>query len=364
MSIVVTSAIEFRAAMAEAYREQSGFEPHEASDLGLRLSVLAAELEKVSVDVRQAGLNAFPQTATGQALDRLAQVRGLSRRPALAAGGQLRFSRTTPATVEIQIPAGTVCAGPGGLRFATTFAGAIGQGESETVIPAAAQEPGTAGNVAAFAVSAIISPLAGVSAVSNPLPFVGGAEQEDDEDLRARLFENMADPPGAFNAAFYRQGALSYPGVGSVQVLPMARGVGSVDVYIAALPGFDSARLAEALGGVFAQAREIGTSVRVAPAEDRPVDLACVVRVERGHTPAQVLEACRAALARVMAGQQVGQGLTLARLQSALIEIPGVENIRLVAPAADIPAQEGQLLVAGELEVAQGVLGMPEVSAR
>lgn len=350
--------------MAAAYREKSGFAPQDASDLGLRLSVLAAQLEKVSRAVERAGLDAFPQSASGRALDLLAQARGFARRPALAAGGELRFSRVMPAAVEIPIPAGTLCAGPGGLRFATTLAGALAQGESEVSLPAAAVEPGISGNIPAFAVSAVISPLPGVSAVGNPLPFAGGAEREDDESLRARLLEQMADPPGAFNLAFYRHGALNFPGVGSAQVLPMARGVGSVDVYISALPGFDPVALAEQLGSVFAQAREIGTSVLVRPAEQRPVALASVVRVARGHAHTQVLEDCRAALVRLMAAQQVGQGLTLARVQGALIATMGVENIRTVAPAADIAAQEGQLLVAGEIDIAQGVLGMPEVSAR
>jgi len=350
--------------MAAAYREKSGFAPQDASDLGLRLSVLATQLEAVSGAVERAGLDAFPQTAKGRALDLLVQARGFGRRPALAAGGELRFSRVSPAAVDIPIPAGVVCVGPGGLRFVTTLAATLSQGESEVDVPAAAVEPGGSGNIPALAVSVIVSPLPGVSAVSNPLPFVGGTEQEDNEGLRSRLLEHMADPPGTFNLAFYRHGALSFPGVASVQVLPMARGIGTVDVFIAALPGFDPVRLAQDIESVFAQAREIGTSVQVRAAEQRSVPLACVVRVARGHAHAQVLEDCRAALTREMARQQVGQGLTLARLQSALIAAPGVENIRLVAPAADIPAQEGQLLVAGELEVTQGVLGMPEVSAR
>jgi len=200
--------------------------------------------------------------------------------------------------------------------------------------------------------------------VDNPQPFVGGTDQEGDECLRERLTQHMADPPGAFNVAFYRHGAGSFPGVGSVQVLPMARGIGTVDVYIAALPGFDAERIAGDLEGVFAQAREIGTSVKVSPAAQRNVQIACVIRVSRGHMPTQVLEDCRAALLHLMVAQEVGQGLTLARLQSAVIGTPGVENVRLVAPAADIPAQEGQLLVAGEVEVTQGALGMPEVSPR
>ena len=358
------NAVDFRAAMTDAYHEKSGFVPQDASDLGLRMSVLAHQLETLAKAVAAAGQNVFPQTAAGEALDLLAEARGITRRPALPAGGRLRFSRSTPADEDIAIPAGTLCAGAGAARFATTQDAVMAGGESSVTVPAAAVQPGPEGNIPALAVRVIISPVAGIAAVGNPSPFAGGSPRECDEHLRERLLRRMADPPSSFNAAFYRETALVFPGAGSVQVLPMRRGAGTVDVFVSALPGYRAQEVAGRLQAAFSSAREIGTDVNVAGADILPVELACVVRAARGWDVPALLDACRAAIAGVMAAQQVGQGLPVARLHSALMGVEGIENIRLVAPAADIPAREGQLLAAGEIEVAAGVLGMPEVNAR
>jgi len=360
----VMKAASFRAAMAQAYREKSGFTPEEASDLGLRMSVFAQELENLAEAIARAKADAFPQTATGGALDLLAQARGLSRRPPQPSGGTLLFSRTTPATEDIVIPAGTLCAGPGGLRFSTSRNAALAQGKSEVLVPAAAYLPGEDGNVPALSVRVMITPVAGIASVSNPAPFAGGIDREDDDALRARLLSHMADPPSSFNAAFYRQSALAFPGVRSVQVLPMNRGVGTVDVFISVLPGYDPAAVAESLGIVFAQAREVGADVKVLPAETRDTEVTCIVRSARGHSSTQVLDACRRALAELTASLQVGQGLPTSRLSAALMGIAGVENIRIINPGADIAAVQGQVIAAGEIEVVEGSVGMPEVSAR
>ena len=358
------NAAAFRAAMVAAYEEKSGFAPADASDLGLRLSVLAAQLESLDSALAVAEDGAFPQTASGKSLDLLAQGRGLERRAALPAGGHLRFARTTPATEDIPVPAGTLCAGAGALRFKTTQDATLEQGETEVLVPAVALQAGPEGNVPAGAVRVLLSSLPGVVSVGNPAPFAGGAQQECDERLRERLLTFMADPPGSFNAAFYRETALWFEGVASVQVLPMHRGTGTVDVIISALPGFDAGVLAEQLQAKLSQSREIGTDVLVEAADIQPVELACIVRVARGHDAVQVLAACERALGGVMATLQVGQGLPVAKLGAALISLHGVENARLIAPGADVPALPGRLLVAGGIQAVAGTQGMAEVSAQ
>jgi len=362
MSSAVSAAV-FREAMVTAYREKSGFIPEDASDLGLRLSVLARQLENLSEAVGTAERNAFPQTAVGGALEFLAGARNLIRRPALAAGGELRFSRFGPTGEDVVIPAGTICAGPGEVRFQIAAEAVLPASETSVLVPAVATVPGQAGNVPALSVRVIISGLAGISSVTNPAPFAGGVDEEDDESLRGRLLSHMSDPPGSFNAAFYRQAALGFPGVASAQVLPMRRGIGTVDVFISALPGQNASALADGLRGVLSQAREIGVDVDVFPAVPRPIELVCIVRTARGFSSPKVLDACRGALAGVIASLSVGHGLAVARLKAALMGVEGVENVRLISPANDIEAQEGQILAISEIEVVEGTLDMPEVSA-
>ena len=358
-----TKAEVFYKAMEDRYRELSGFVPQGASDLGIRLRVLAGELEALSAQIQTAGAGAFPQTAKGEALDLLAEARGLSRRPAGLAGGWLRFGRSTPAPADIAIPAGTLAGGPGGLHYRTTEGATLKGGETEVRVPAGALSPGEAGNAPAGSVGVMISALPGISTVTNPAPFAGGSAGEGDQSLRARLLARMTDPPASFNAAFYREAALAYPGVGSVQVVPMGRGIGTVDVYIAALPGFSAADLAESLGAVLTRAREIGTDLRVLSASSHPIEVACIIRTARGAASSEVVGRAQTVLGESLAALEVGQGLAIAGLSGAVMGIAGVENLRFVSPERDIPAVLGRVILPASIQVIEGTAGMPEVGA-
>lgn len=358
------TASQFRLVMAAAYREMTGFEPEPASDLGVRFSVLAQVLEGLSDRVEQAARDAFPQTATGEGLELLAASRGLSRRPAVHSVGQVRFSRNTPAPADILVPAGTRALGTAGVQVISTAPATIAAGRTEIMAPATAAQPGKCGNLPAFSLSALLTPVAGVTTAFNSVPFTGGADSEDDSSLRIRLMAAMADPPNSFNLAFYRQAALSFPGVGGVQVIPMARHPGSVDVHITTLPGFNQSSVSEGLRGVLSQTREIGTDIMVAPATRREINIVCLVRAGRGSPPAQALLAVRQAAADLFAGLRVGEGVSLSRIHGALSAAPGVDNIRLMLPGVDIPAAPGQQLEIRELEVREDSSGLVEVGAR
>ena len=99
--------------MEDAYREASGQEVEAVSDLGLRLRVLAGELYRLQAGMDWLWRQAFPQTATGEQLDRHGAQRGLARREASHAQGVLTFSRYLALDFDLVIPAGTLCAAPG-----------------------------------------------------------------------------------------------------------------------------------------------------------------------------------------------------------------------------------------------------------
>ena len=83
---------EIRARMAAEYEAQAGFAPDDASDAGIRIRVLAGEIYTALRMLEAVKDEAFPQTASGKALELHAMERGLSRKPAVRAQGTLTFS--------------------------------------------------------------------------------------------------------------------------------------------------------------------------------------------------------------------------------------------------------------------------------
>ena len=82
---------EIRARMAAEYEAQAGFAPDDASDAGIRIRVLAGEIYTALRMLEAVKDEAFPQTASGEALELHAMERGLSRKPAVRAQGTLTF---------------------------------------------------------------------------------------------------------------------------------------------------------------------------------------------------------------------------------------------------------------------------------
>lgn len=138
----------------------------------------------------------------GAELDRFVALFGMKRRLGTRATGTVILSRGTPATADIDIPAGVQVVKPslGGdltVYFQTTAAGTIGTGLSSVEVPVEAEIVGTTGNVVAGAISVLGTGVtAGITAVSNPTAITGGTNIETDAQLRARWtnerFRNLA----------------------------------------------------------------------------------------------------------------------------------------------------------------------------
>jgi len=143
------------------------------------------ELWQMAEDAYYAG---FIDFATGSSLDFLAALVGYKRIEARKATGIVTFSRSTPATSDIIIPAGTrVATSDESVIFKTTEAVVLKAGDTSVDAPIEAVEPGSAGNVATNTITKIIDPISGIESVTNPEPTSGGRDAETDEEFRYRI---------------------------------------------------------------------------------------------------------------------------------------------------------------------------------
>ena len=173
-----------------AFAQRAGFTPEADCDLAVRLYAAAAELQALGIQGEWVLDQSFPQTAGGAYLDYHAQMRGITRTAATKAAGTLRFSVERAAAADLTIAAGTVCMTAEEVRFQTTEAVVLKAGELTADAPAEALEPGRSGNAAAGTIRILTACPVGITGCTNPAPFTGGSDQEDNESLRSRIGES------------------------------------------------------------------------------------------------------------------------------------------------------------------------------
>ncbi|HZF12405.1 MAG TPA: baseplate J/gp47 family protein [Thermoanaerobaculia bacterium] len=152
-----------------------------AESLGREYAVLSRQLE----GVYRAG---FLDTATGRDLDQLVALLGLSRHLRTSAVGSVVFSRATPATADIFVPAGTLLstAQPPAVAFETSEDRTLHRGSLSVEAPIRSTTAGAVGVVPAGAITVLHRPIFGVETAANPEPTTLAGADETDDELRAR----------------------------------------------------------------------------------------------------------------------------------------------------------------------------------
>ncbi len=342
---------EIYAEMMARFQRETGLEASGSGDLAVRMYAAAAQIYALYVQGEWVARQCFPQSAGGEFLEKHAALRGLERRPAVRAQGVLRFVSDTPAAGDWTIPAGTVCMTAGLERFETVEDGVLPAGAVQADVPARAVEPGAAGNAAAGSIITMAVAPVGVSRCINPAAFSGGLDAEGDEALRARVLETYRRLPNGANAAYYRQGAMSFEQVAEASVIPRARGIGTVDVVVATAAGSPDAALLEALAAYFEARREIAVDVQVKAPVLKTVPVSVRVAPAAGYTAQEAREAAGAAVRGWFDGRLLGQGVLRARLGALIFGADAVANCVVDAPAADVAGAAGTLPVLGTLSV-------------
>lgn len=322
-----------------------------AGEMAVRLRALAAQVYGLYLESAWTRKQCFPQTATGEDLDRHAFLRGITRLPASRAAGTLRFSVQTAGTADLPIPQGTVCLTAGLVAFATTQDGVLAAGQTQVDLPAQAVEPGPGGNVPAGTVQTMSVAPVGIAACTNPSSFTGGRAAEGDEALRARVLATYRQLPNGANKAYYAQQALGVEGVTAVTVLPKNRGLGTVDVVITGPAGMPGADLVEQVQAVLEDKREIAVDLQVLEPEEVVVNLVLSVKPKEGLLPGPVLDRVEEAMETWFDGTMLGKSVLLAQIGQRIFQVDGVENYVIEGPASDVEVAEDELPVLGTLSV-------------
>lgn len=141
-------------------------------------------------------------TSTGPDLDSWMADMTLTRLPAVAASGQVTFSRYTPATSALISVGSLVRTGDGSVVFSVSADTSnsswnaaqngylLPVGIGSVTVPVTAQIAGSAGNVQVGTVTLISTAIPGVDTLTNANAFENGKDAETDQAFRAR-FQNF-----------------------------------------------------------------------------------------------------------------------------------------------------------------------------
>ena len=325
------------------------------SDHFVRASAIAAVLEGVYAHQAWGFRQAFPDLADGDYMERQANLRGLTRKAAVAAAGTVRFNGTAGAAVAL----GQQVATAQGVVFSTTAASVIGGGGTVDVA-AVALVAGAPGNQTASTPATVSAPGAGITGAATVLTMTGGADVESNAALLARLLLQLSELAQGGNKADYKRWALSVPGVARVYVFDVRRGTGTVDVVPMPATGLPSGPLLAAVQTVLDALRPVGMLPVVGVMALAPTALVTSVTVAltlaAGFTLLAVTPAVQAAIAAVFANLAPGDTLVRNRLIAAIVDVPGVTDVALAAPAANVTSSVSstalELVTAGAVTIA------------
>lgn len=122
-------------------------------------------------------------TAEGAALDRLIKYKDLERRVLTAATGTIRVNGTSGTFVGANFIVGK----EDGTTYSTTQDGTI-NGSGYILVPITCNFQGSRGNAEIGEINTIITPLFGVTSVTNESVIANGLDDEKDSDLRERYY--------------------------------------------------------------------------------------------------------------------------------------------------------------------------------
>lgn len=217
----------------EKYKELTGKEDSLTLANPYRLIMYACTMQiyQAMQYADYAGKMSFLTYAQGDFLDNLAALRGIRRKENTAADTILQFSIGSSIASAVSIPAGCRVTNGNDVYFATDEYAEIKAGEVSVTVSATCTAAGVAGNgFAAGELNVLVNTLPYIIAVTNTVATNGGADREDDDSLKQRIYASpnsysTAGPTGAYE---YHAKTAS-PEIGDVVV--RSETPGEVDIY-------------------------------------------------------------------------------------------------------------------------------------
>lgn len=340
------------------YRELTGKEAHLAMADPYRMilySCAVAIYQGYKYEDR-AGKMGLLKYSTGEFLDNLCAMKGVSRNEAKPATTTIRFELSKALSKTATIPKGTRAKG-GEMYWETMAEGTILPGEAGVEVPARCQTPGACGNGYIVGdIKTIVDPLPYTLSLWNIKDTAGGADRETDRELAERAYLAPSQYSTAGPASAYEYWVRTYSqSIG--ECLVTSEAPGEVDIYITVdgeIPD-DSflAGLEEYLEG--SSIRPLTDNVVVKKPEEKAYDIECTYYVSEADCDMEkaIKSAVEEACGRYISWQKkIGRDITPSRLIYEIMQA-GAQSADVVKPAYT-ELSEAQIAVARTVGLTYG----------
>lgn len=267
----------------------------------------------------------FLDTAQNEFLDRRALDFNEKRNPATPAIGIVKIKGTAGIVIPVKTGVQSET-----QTYETDVAATIPE-SGYIEIPVTCTVSGTAGNISAYAIKQIrISDAITGIEVSNPKPFAGGTNEEDDESFRHRILEKIQRPYTSGNCNDYIRWAKQVSGVGNALCVSCWNGNGTVKVIVLSSTGGipDDVIINNVIEYIEEQ-RPIGASVTVVPAVPKSVTIAADIKVVSGFIVEEIKAEFMIYLQEYLTDKAFGVDKTLSyfKISDLLYNVKGVSDV-------------------------------------
>lgn len=323
--------------MKAAYFNECNCLPDDSSATMKIFEILASELFSLSCTGDYIFRQAFVQTATGEHLDRLGELRCCQRKTPSCASGILTFSVTEPAEEDIIIPSGTVCSvyDKPYVQYATGEKAVIKTGEQSVSVKADALTAGDICNAEAGTVTVMVNAPIGVTAVTNLKNFKGGYDGESDESYRERILNHYIEDLNGENIGSYESLILSLDYVTDCRI-PPADVPGVINIYVSTKnDSLTDEQKWEISRKVYAGI-VTGAEINVLLAAQKDFDLTVEATVLSGFDSQKIKEEIESRVLSVTEASKIGKPISYNSLYRKLLDIDGVTEFAVYCPQSSI----------------------------
>ncbi|MGG4449661.1 baseplate J/gp47 family protein [Brevibacillus porteri] len=319
-------------------------------------AAVAAEMAQMYANMDINRNLSYADTATGESLAKRTAEYGVNREPATKAKRKGLFYGDNDVPLEIPI----------GSRFSLDAINFVALGMmSAGVYEMECEQTGTVGNLVAGSMLPI-DYIPGLVRAELTDVLVPGEDEETDEHLRERFFEEMNEPAFGGNVADYKQKINDINGVGATKVFPVWQGGGTVKCTIigsdwnAPSPTLVS-EVQTIVDPIVNQGKglglaPIGHKVTITGTTNVTINVATTLTLEEGTTVGQVKPVIESAIDNYLVSLRKVWSLTKeiivreALIEAAILTVPGVidvTNTTLNGAAANVTLTEEHIPVKG-----------------